>query len=36
MDKLSNKDKEDEEYLEEIKTLIKILIQIRFQNNVIC
>ena len=35
MDELSNKDKEDAEYSEEIKTLFKTLIKMHFQKNFI-
>ena len=35
MDKSSNKYKEDNEYPEEVKTLIKILMRLHFQNNTI-
>ena len=35
MDESPNKNKEDAEYSEEIKILIKILIILNFQNNII-
>ena len=35
MDKSSNKYKEDNEYPEEVKTLIKFLMRLHFQNNTI-
>ena len=36
MDELSDKDKDDSQYSEGRKTLIKTLLKFRFQNNFIC